>query len=99
MTKKQMENIRDYVREQGGASSCWAARRASPRRLLPHADRGSAAVTMEVKQKIEIRPRGVLSIDRPLHGHDHRREVTKLDIAKEAAHLVVDLLDERTRSG
>jgi hypothetical protein len=45
---------------------------------------------------------GRRALGRPvrLHGDGHRDEkITKLDLAKEAAHLVVDLLDERNEVG
>ena len=58
-------------------------------------------VTMEVKQKIEIPSLAVvLSIDRSgSMAMSTDEKVTKLDLAKEAAHLVVDLLDERNEVG
>jgi hypothetical protein len=56
---------------------------------------------MEVKQKIEIPSLAVvLSIDRSgSMAMTTDEKVTKLDIAKEASHLVVDLLDERNEVG
>src|SRR5437879_13351388 len=59
-------------------------------------------VTMEVKQKLEIPSLAVvLSIDRSgsMAMTTGDEKVTKLDIAKEASHLVVDLLDERNEVG
>ena len=58
-------------------------------------------VTMEVKQKVEIPSLAVvLSIDRSgSMAMTTDEKVTKLDLAKEAAHLVVDLLDERNEVG
>src|SRR5260370_11187613 len=58
-------------------------------------------VTMEVKQKVEIPSLAVvLSIDRSgSMAMSTDEKVTKLDLAKEAAHLVVDLLDERNEVG
>jgi uncharacterized membrane protein len=102
MTKKQMENIRDYVREQGGGLLMLGGEesfglggyyRTPIEEALP--------VTMEVKQKIEIPSLAVvLSIDRSgSMAMTTDEKVTKLDIAKEAAHLVVDLLDERNEVG
>src|SRR5713101_3287358 len=102
MTKKQMENIRDYVREQGGGLIMVGGEesfglggyyRTPIEEALP--------VTMEVKQKIEIPSLAVvLSIDRSgSMAMTTDEKVTKLDIAKEAAHLVVDLLDERNEVG
>jgi uncharacterized membrane protein len=102
MTKKQMENIRDYVRDQGGGLIMLGGEesfglggyyRTPIEEALP--------VTMEVKQKIEIPSLAVvLSIDRSgSMAMTTDEKVTKLDIAKEAAHLVVDLLDERSEVG
>ena len=102
MTKKQMENIRDYVREQGGGLVMLGGEesfglggyyRTPIEEALP--------VTMEVKQKIEIPSLAVvLSIDRSgSMAMTTDEKVTKLDIAKEAAHLVVDLLDDRNEVG
>ncbi|HKW91192.1 MAG TPA: VWA domain-containing protein [Methylomirabilota bacterium] len=102
MTKKQMENIRDYVREQGGGLIMLGGEesfglggyyRTPIEEALP--------VTMEVKQKIEIPSLAVvLSIDRSgSMAMTTDEKVTKLDIAKEAAHLVVDLLDDRNEVG
>jgi Ca-activated chloride channel homolog len=102
MTKKQMENIRDYVRDQGGGLIMLGGEesfglggyyRTPVEEALP--------VTMEVKQKLEIPSLAVvLSIDRSgSMAMTTDSKVTKLDIAKEAAHLVVDLLDERNEVG
>ncbi|MCI0547981.1 MAG: VWA domain-containing protein [Candidatus Rokubacteria bacterium] len=102
MTKKQMENIRDYVRDQGGGLIMLGGEesfglggyyRTPIEEALP--------VTMEVKQKIEIPSLAVvLSIDRSgSMAMTTDDKATKLDIAKEAAHLVVDLLDERNEVG
>ncbi len=56
---------------------------------------------MEVKQKVEIPSLAVvLSIDRSgSMAMSTDEKVTKLDLAKEAAHMVVDLLDERNEVG
>jgi uncharacterized membrane protein len=102
MTKKQMEHIRDYVREHGGGLIMLGGEesfglggyyRTPIEEALP--------VTMEVKQKIEIPSLAVvLSIDRSgSMAMTTDEKVTKLDIAKEAAHLVVDLLDDRNEVG
>src|SRR2546429_5952336 len=58
-------------------------------------------VTMEVKQKLEVPSLGVvLSIDRSgSMAMSTDEKVTKLDLAKEAAHLLVDLLTERNEVG
>jgi uncharacterized membrane protein len=60
-------------------------------------------VTMEVKQKVEIPSLAVmLVIDRSgsmAMGMRDNDKINKLEVAKEAAHLVVDLLDERNEVG
>ncbi|HSC26304.1 MAG TPA: VWA domain-containing protein, partial [Vicinamibacterales bacterium] len=103
LTRSQMANIRDYVREHGGglimvggdeSFGLGGYYRTPVEEALP--------VTMEVKQKVEIPSLAVvLSVDRSgsmaMSTGDER--VTKLDLAKEAAHLVVDLLDERNEVG
>ena len=103
LNKKQMESIREYVRDKGGGLVMVGGEdsfglggyyRTPVEEALP--------VTMEVKQKIEIPSLAVvLSIDRSgsMAMTTGGEKVTKLDIAKEAAHLVVDLLDERNEVG
>ncbi|MBI4590099.1 MAG: VWA domain-containing protein [Candidatus Rokubacteria bacterium] len=102
LTKKQMEYIRDYVRDHGGGLIMLGGEesfglggyyRTPIEEALP--------VTMEVKQRIEIPSLAVvLSIDRSgSMAMSTDEKVTKLDIAKEAGHLVVDLLDERNEVG
>ncbi len=103
LTRAQMVNIRDYVRDQGGGLIMIGGEesfglggyyRTPIEEALP--------VTMDVKQKVEVPSLAVvLSIDRSgsmaMSTGDER--ITKLDLAKEAAHLVVDLLDERNEVG
>ena len=102
MTRAQMANIRDYVREQGGGLLMLGGEesfglggyyRTPIEEALP--------VTMDVKQKVEIPSLAVvLSIDRSgSMAMSTDEKVTKLDLAKEAAHLVVELLDERNEVG
>ena len=102
LTKRQMESIRDYVKDQGGGFVMVGGEesfglgwyyRTPVEEALP--------VTMEVRQKIEIPSLAVvLSIDRSgSMAMSTDEKVTKLDIAKEAAHLVVELLDERNEVG
>ena len=103
LTRAQMANIRDYVRDHGGGLIMVGGEesfglggyyRTPIEEALP--------VTMEVKQKVEIPSLAVvLSIDRSgsMAMSTGDEKVTKLDLAKEAAHLVVDLLDERNEVG
>ena len=102
MTRAQMGNVRDYVREQGGGLLMVGGEesfglggyyRTPIEEALP--------VTMDVKQKVEIPSLAVvLSIDRSgSMAMSTDEKVTKLDLAKEAAHLVVELLDERNEVG
>ncbi|HEV8643254.1 MAG TPA: VWA domain-containing protein [Methylomirabilota bacterium] len=103
LARAQMANIRDYVRDYGGGLIMVGGEesfglggyyRTPIEEALP--------VTMEVKQKIEIPSLAVvLSIDRSgsMAMSTGDEKVTKLDLAKEAAHLVVDLLDERNEVG
>src|SRR5438093_1578862 len=102
LTRTQMGHIRDYVRDGGGGLLMVGGEesfglggyyRTPIEEALP--------VTMEVKQKVEIPSLAVvLSTDRS--GSTAKatdEQVTKLDLAKDAAHLVVDLLDERNEVG
>jgi uncharacterized membrane protein len=103
LSKTQMASIRDYVRDHGGGLIMVGGEdsfglggyyRTPIEEALP--------VTMEVKQKVEIPSLAVvLSVDRSgsMAMSTGDEKVTKLDLAKEAAHLVVDLLDERNEVG
>jgi uncharacterized membrane protein len=104
MTRQQMVLVRDYVRDQGGGLVMLGGEesfglggfyRTPIEEALP--------VTMEVKQKVEIPSLAVmLVIDRSgsmAMGMRDNDKVNKLEVAKEAAHLVVDLLDERNEIG
>jgi Ca-activated chloride channel family protein len=102
LTRPQMTLIRDYVRDYGGGLMMIGGEesfglggyyRTPVEEALP--------VTMEVKQKVEIPSLAVvLSIDRSgSMAMSTDEKITKLDLAKEAAHLVVDLLDERNEVG
>jgi len=102
LSRPQMAQIRDYVRDHGGGLMMIGGEesfglggyyRTPIEEALP--------VTMEVKQKVEIPSLAVvLSIDRSgSMAMSTDEKVTKLDLAKEAAHLVVDLLDERNEVG
>ena len=102
LTRTQMGMIRDYVRDAGGGLLMVGGEesfglggyyRTPVEEALP--------VTMEVKQKVEIPSLAVvLSIDRSgSMAMSTDEKVTKLDLAKEAGHLVVDLLDDRNEVG
>ncbi|MBI1847497.1 MAG: VWA domain-containing protein [Candidatus Rokubacteria bacterium] len=103
LTRTQMGYIRDYVRDYGGGLVMLGGEesfglggyyRTPVEEALP--------VTMDVKQKVEIPSLAVvLSIDRSgsMAMTTKEEKVTKLDLAKEASHLVVDLLDERNEVG
>ncbi len=102
LTKTQMAHIRDYVRDWGGGLIMVGGEesfglggyyRTAVEEALP--------VTMEVKQKMEVPSLAVvLSIDRSgSMAMATDEKLTKLDLAKEAAHLVVDLLDDRNEVG
>src|SRR5438128_3168838 len=102
LSPQPMGDIRDYVRDYGGGLVMIGGEesfglggyyRTPIEEALP--------VTMEVKQKVEIPSLAVvLSIDRSgSMAMSTDEKITKLDLAKEAAHLVVDLLDERNEVG
>ncbi|HXD97805.1 MAG TPA: VWA domain-containing protein [Candidatus Acidoferrum sp.] len=102
LTRPQMAQIRDYVRDHGGGLMMLGGEesfglggyyRTPIEEALP--------VTMDVKQKVEIPSLAVvLSIDRSgSMAMSTDEKITKLDLAKEAAHLVVDLLDDRNEVG
>jgi uncharacterized membrane protein len=102
MTKAQMDLLRNYVRDQGGGLVMLGGEesfgvggyyRTPVEEALP--------VTMEARQKVEVPSLAVvLVIDRSGSMEtsiDSR--FSKLDLAKEAAQLVVELLDERNEVG
>jgi Ca-activated chloride channel homolog len=104
MTKTQMTLVRDYVRDQGGGLVMIGGEEAFGLGGLYRTPLEEALpVTMEVRQKIEIPSLAVmLVIDRSgsmAMGMKDNDKVSRLDVAKEAAHLVVDLLDERNEVG
>jgi uncharacterized membrane protein len=102
LNRSQMAHIRDYVRDRGGGLVMVGGEesfglggyyKTPVEEALP--------VTMEVRQKVDIPNLSiVLSIDRSgSMSMATSGSVTPLDLAKEAAHLVVDLLDARTEVG
>lgn len=104
MSKDQMVLIRDWVRDQGGGLVMVGGEESFGLGGLYRTPLEEALpVTMEVKQKLEIPSLAVmLVIDRSgsmAMGMKDNDKVNKLEVAKEAAHLVADLLDERNEIG
>jgi uncharacterized membrane protein len=103
LTKPQMATIRDYVRDWGGGLIMVGGEESFGLGGYYHTPIEEALpVTMEVKQKIEVPSLAVvISLDRSgsMAMATADEKVTKLDLAKEAAHLVVDLLDDRNEVG
>lgn len=101
MTKAQMEMIRSFVRDQGGGLLMLGGEesfglggyyRTPIEEALP--------VTMEARQKLEVPSLAVvLVIDRSGSMETAIGRFTKLDLAKEAAQLVVELLDGQNEVG
>jgi uncharacterized membrane protein len=102
LTKPQMAHLRDYVRDYGGGLIMVGGEesfglggyyRTPIEEALP--------VTMEVRQKLEVPSLAVvLAMDRSgSMAMSTDEKVTKLDLAKEAAHLLVDLFDDRNEVG
>jgi Ca-activated chloride channel family protein len=102
MTRGQMELIRRYVRDQGGGLLMLGGEESfGVGGFYKTPIEEALPVTMEARQKVEIPSLAtVLVIDRSGSMEtsvDSR--LTKLDLAKEAAQLVVELLDERNEVG
>jgi len=102
VTKAQMELLRSYVRDQGGGLVMLGGEESFGVGGYYHtAVEEALPVTMEARQKVEIPSLAVvLVIDRSGSMEtsvDSR--FSKLDLAKEAAQLVVELLDERNEVG
>jgi uncharacterized membrane protein len=102
LDRARMGLIRDYVRDHGGglimvggdhSFGLGGYYQTPVEEALP--------VTMEVKQRVDVPNLSiVLSIDRSDSMTTIASgKVTYLDLAKEAAHLVVDLLDENSEVG
>ena len=102
ISKRQMELVRGYVRDHGGGLVMLGGEDSFGVGGYYHTPIEEALpVTMEARQKVEIPSLAVvLVIDRSGSMEtsvDGR--FTKLDLAKEAAQLVVELLDERNEVG
>ncbi len=101
MSREQMELVRTYVRDHGGGLLMLGGEesfgvggfyRTPVEEALP--------VTMEARQKVEIPSLAVvLVMDRSGSMDTAVGRFTRLDLAKEAAQLVVELLDERNEVG
>ena len=102
VSKRQMELLRGYVRDHGGGLVMLGGEESFGVGGYYHTPVEEALpVTMEARQKVEIPSLAVvLVIDRSGSMEtsvDSR--FSKLDLAKEAAQLVVELLDERNEVG
>jgi uncharacterized membrane protein len=98
----QMASLRDYVRDHGGGLVMVGGDRSfGVGGYYQTAIEEALPVSMDVKQRLDVPNLSiVLSIDRSASMTSRATgNVTFLDLAKEAAHLVVDLLDERAEVG
>jgi uncharacterized membrane protein len=102
MSRPQMELVRGYVRDQGGGLVMLGGDESFGVGGYYHTPIEEALpVTMEARQKVEIPSLAVVlvldrsgSMETSVDGR-----LSKLDLAKEAAQLVVELLDERNEVG
>jgi hypothetical protein len=104
LTKAHMTAVRDYVRDQGGGLVMIGGEESFGLRGYYRTPIEEALpVTMEGKQKLEIPSLAVVlvmdrsgSMTTSMKGND---KVSRLEVAKEAAHLVVDVLNEQHEIG
>jgi Ca-activated chloride channel homolog len=102
ITKRQMELVRTYVRDHGGGLVMLGGEESFGVGGYYHTPIEEALpVTMEARQKVEIPSLAVVlvldrsgSMETSVDGR-----FSKLDLAKEAAQLVVELLDDRNEVG
>jgi Mg-chelatase subunit ChlD len=102
MSRQQMELLRGYVRDQGGGLVMLGGDESFGVGGFYHTPVEEALpVTMEARQKVEIPSLAVvLVIDRSGSMETSvDSKFSKLDLAKEAAQLVVELLDDRNEVG
>ncbi|MFB3819050.1 MAG: VWA domain-containing protein [Candidatus Methylomirabilales bacterium] len=102
MTRQQMELVRGYVRDQGGGLVMLGGDESFGVGGFYHTPIEEALpVTMEARQKVEIPSLAViLVIDRSGSMETSvDSKFSKLDLAKESAQLVVELLDDRNEVG
>ncbi|MEK7366406.1 MAG: VWA domain-containing protein, partial [candidate division NC10 bacterium] len=100
-SRQQMELVRTYVRDQGGGLLMLGGEESFGVGGYFHTPVEEALpVTMEARQKLDVPSLAVvLVIDRSGSMETSVDRFTKLDLAKEAAQLVVELLDERNEVG
>jgi uncharacterized membrane protein len=101
LSRQQMELVRSYVRDQGGGLIMLGGEESFGVGGYFHTPVEEALpVTMEARQKLDVPSLAVvLVIDRSGSMESSVDRFTKLDLAKEAAQLVVELLDERNEVG
>jgi uncharacterized membrane protein len=101
LSRGQMEFIRSYVRDHGGGLIMLGGEESFGIGGYFHTPVEEALpVTMETRQRLEVPSLAVvLVIDRSGSMDAGAGQFTKLDLAKEAAQLVVELLDRRSEAG
>ncbi|MFQ5801375.1 MAG: VWA domain-containing protein [Candidatus Methylomirabilales bacterium] len=101
LTRGQMELMRSYVRDHGGGLIMLGGEESFGVGGYFHTPvEESLPVTMETRQRIEVPSLAVvLVIDRSGSMDTSAGRFTKLDLAREAAQLVVELLDRRSEVG
>ena len=101
LSRGQMELYRSYVRDHGGGLIMLGGEESFGIGGYFHTPVEEALpVTMETRQRLEVPSLAVaLVIDRSGSMDAGAGQFTKLDLAKEAAQLVVELLDRRSEVG
>ena len=101
MTRDQMEMVRSFVRDHGGGLIMLGGEESfglGGYYQTPVEE--SLPVTMETRQRMEVPSLAVvLVIDRSGSMDTGAGRFTKLELAKEAAQLVVEILDDRSEVG
>ncbi|MFQ5848223.1 MAG: VWA domain-containing protein [Candidatus Methylomirabilales bacterium] len=101
LSRAQMELLRKYVRDHGGGLLMLGGEESFGLGGYYHTPvEESLPVTMEARQRLEVPSLAVaLVIDRSGSMDTGAGRFTKLELAKEAAQLVVELLDRRSEVG
>ncbi|MEE9181072.1 MAG: VWA domain-containing protein [candidate division NC10 bacterium] len=101
LSRPQMELMRSYVRDHGGGLIMLGGEESFGLGGYYHTPVEEALpVTMEARQRVEVPSLAVvLLIDRSGSMDTGAGRFTKLELAKEAAQLVVELLDRRSEVG